>query len=74
MKKIIETKEAGKQLDNILEQVKTSPTWITRNGIDVAVIISPELFEILVDSQEQLEDISAVDEASKDKRLGIPWE
>jgi PHD/YefM family antitoxin component YafN of YafNO toxin-antitoxin module len=74
VKKIVETKEVGKQLDNILELVKTSPTWITRNEIDVAVIISPELFEMLVDAQEQLEDITAVDEASKDKSPGIPWE
>ena len=74
VKKIVETKEVGKQLDNILELVKTSPTWITRNEIDVAVVISPELFEMLVDAQEQLEDITAVDEASKDKRPGIPWE
>jgi PHD/YefM family antitoxin component YafN of YafNO toxin-antitoxin module len=74
VKKIVEMKEAGKQLDSILEQVKTNPTWITRKGVDVAVIISPELFEMLVDAQEQLEDITAVDEASKDKRPGIPWE
>jgi PHD/YefM family antitoxin component YafN of YafNO toxin-antitoxin module len=50
------------------------PVWITRNGIDVAVVISPELFEELVSAQEELEDIASVDEAMKDNSPGIPWE
>ena len=50
------------------------PVWITCNGVDVAVVISPELFEELVSAQEELEDIAAVDEAMKDNSPGIPWE
>lgn len=50
------------------------PVWITRDGVDVAVVISPELFEELVSAQEELEDIAAVDEAQKDNSPGIPWE
>ena len=50
------------------------PVWVTRNGIDVAVVISPELFEELVSAQEELEDIASVDEAMKDNSPGIPWE
>jgi PHD/YefM family antitoxin component YafN of YafNO toxin-antitoxin module len=49
------------------------PVWITRDGVDVAVVISPELFEELVSAQEELEDIAAVDEAQKDNSPGIPW-
>ena len=37
-------------------------------------MISPELFEVLVEAQEELEDIAAVDEAMLDKSAGIPWE
>ena len=51
-----------------------NPVWITRDGVDVAVVISPELFEELVSAQEELEDIAAVDEAIKDNSPGIPWE
>lgn len=43
------------------------PVWITRDGVDVAIVISPELFEELVSAQEELEDITAVDEAVKDE-------
>lgn len=45
------------------------PVWITRDGVDVAVVISPELFEELVSAQEELEDIKAVDEAQIKERL-----
>ena len=50
------------------------PVWITRDGVDVAVVISPELFEELVSAQEELEDIASVDAAIKDNSPGIPWE
>ena len=50
------------------------PVWIKRDGVDVGVVISPELFEELVSAQEELEDIAKVDEAMKDKSPGIPWE
>jgi PHD/YefM family antitoxin component YafN of YafNO toxin-antitoxin module len=50
------------------------PVWITRDGVDVAVVISPELFEELVSAQEELEDITAVDAAMKGNSPGIPWE
>lgn len=50
------------------------PVWVKRDGVDVAVVISPELFDELVSAQEELEDIAAVDEAMKDQSPGIPWE
>ena len=74
VKRIVEMKVVGEQLSNILEQVKTLPVWITRDSIDVAVVISPELFETLVEAQEELEDIAAVYEAQKDNTPGVPWE
>lgn len=50
------------------------PVWIKRDGVDVAVVISPELFEELVSEQEELEDIAAVDEAMDNQSPGIPLE
>jgi prevent-host-death family protein len=63
--------ELGSEKAVMSEQEK--PVWITRHGVDVAVVISPELFEELVAAQEELEDIAAVDEAMLDKSPGIPW-
>ena len=65
--------EAREQFPAVLNQAKKKPVWITRHGVDVAVVISPELFETLVEAQEELEDIAAVDEAMLDKSPGIPW-
>ena len=48
------------------------PVWITRDGVDVAVVISPEMFNELVAAQEELEDIAAVDAAQGDNSPGIP--
>lgn len=50
------------------------PVWITRDGVEVAVVISPEMFNELIEAQEELEDIAAVDESILDKSPGIPWE
>ena len=59
----------------VVEMVEhEKPVWITRDGVDVAVVISPELFEELVSAQEELEDIAAVDAAMKDNSPGIPSE
>jgi prevent-host-death family protein len=66
--------EAREQFPALLNQAAKKPVWITRHGVDVAVVISPELFETLVEAQEELEDIAAVDEAMLDKSPGIPWE
>ena len=63
--------ELGSEKAIMREQEK--PVWITRHGVDVAVVISPELFEELVSAKEELEDIAAVDEAMLDKSPGIPW-
>ena len=65
--------EAREQLPAVLNQAKKKPVWITRHGVDVAVVISPELFESLVEAQEELEDIAALDAAMLDKNPGIPW-
>jgi len=57
--------ELGSEITVMSEHEK--PVWIKRDGVDVAVVISPELFEELVSAQEELEDIAAVDEALKDE-------
>lgn len=43
--------EAREQFPALLNQAATKPVWITRHGVDVAVVISPELFESFFVSQ-----------------------
>ena len=65
--------EFGSEVSAMSEHEK--PVWIKRDGVGVAVVISPELFEELVSAQEELEDIAAVDEALKDEItiLGVKY-
>ena len=42
------------------------PVWITCDGVDVAVLISREMFNELIEAQEELEDIAAVDAANRE--------
>jgi hypothetical protein len=62
--------KSGSEVAEMIEH--ETPVWITRDGIDVAVVISPELFEELVSAQEELEDIAVVDAAMNDKSPGMP--
>ena len=64
--------KSGSEVTVMSEHEK--PVWITRDGVDVAMVISPEMFNELVEAQEELEDIAAVDAAQRDKSPGIPWE
>jgi PHD/YefM family antitoxin component YafN of YafNO toxin-antitoxin module len=64
--------ELGNEVTVMSEHQK--PVWITRDGVDVAVVISPELFESLVEAQEELEDIAAIDEVQRDNSPNITWE
>jgi len=57
--------ELGSEATVMIEHEK--PVWITRDGVDVAVVISPEMFNELVEAQEELEDIAATDQAMKDE-------
>jgi len=68
------SKDESESEKTINKDLSNAPVWITRHGVDVAVVISPELFETLVEAQEELEDIAAVDAAMLDKSPGIPWE
>jgi hypothetical protein len=65
--------ELGSEITVMSEHEK--PVWIKRDGVDVAVVISPELFEELVSAQEELEDIATVDKALKDEItiLGVKY-
>ena len=40
--------EAREQFPALLNQAVKKPVWITRHGVDVAVVFSPELFEDFV--------------------------
>jgi PHD/YefM family antitoxin component YafN of YafNO toxin-antitoxin module len=40
----------------------------------VAVVLSPERYEALLEAEEELEDVEAFDEALAEQAPTIPWE
>ena len=66
--------DARRELPTLVDKSAKEPILITRHGEEAAVLLSPSLYEKMLDAMEELEDIAAVDEAQKDKRPGIPWE
>ena len=66
--------DARRDLPTLVDKSAKEPILITRHGDDAAVMISPSLYEEMIEAMEELEDIAAVDEAVLDKSPGIPWE
>lgn len=46
---------------------------ITRHGIDAAVLVSPSLYEKMIDAMEELEDIAAYDQAKTHREESTLW-
>lgn len=66
--------EARKNFAEVLKQAAHSPVVIEKHGSRQAVIISPNLFEELLDAAEELEDIDSFDAAMAEEGENIPWE
>ena len=58
----------------LINQAKKEPIMIERHEKEAAVLISVEQFEKLLEAQEELEDIAAIEEAMRDPEPSIPWE
>jgi len=55
-------------------RAKKRPVTILRHGKPIAVLITPSLYEKLIESAEELEDIAGLDKAMADEDPLIPWE
>jgi len=66
--------ELRADISKAVKTAKKSPIEISRHGEPVAVLVSPSLYEKMMEAMEELEDIAAFDEAIKRKDESIPWE
>ena len=55
--------DARRDLPSLVDKTAKEPILITRHGIDAAVLVSPSLYEKMLDAMEELEDIAAYDQA-----------
>ena len=61
-------------LTEAVETAKTEAVILERNGHPVAVLVSPERYNELMNALEELEDAAAVDAALAEGGEPIPWE
>ena len=70
----ISISDARENLSAAVSDSRKRPVRILKHGKPVAILINPSMYEKLLDSMEELEDIAAFDEALADKNPGIPWQ
>lgn len=61
-------------LADVIESVATEAVVLERYGTPVAVVVSPERYEELMDALEEVQDIEAFDQAMAEEGPNIPWE
>ena len=66
--------DARAELPAAIKKSQKSPVHILKHGEPVAVLISPTLYEEMLEAMEELEDIEAFDQAVLSNEKLIPWE
>lgn len=70
----IKVSEARERLAEVLERTQVEPVILERHGQAAAVLISPAMYDRLVEALEEMEDVAAFDAALAEKGANIPWE
>jgi prevent-host-death family protein len=66
--------DARAELPAAIKKSQKSPVHILRHGEPVAVLISPTLYQEMLEAMEELEDIEAFDQALLSNEKLIPWD
>ena len=66
--------DARAELPAAIKKSQKSPVHILKHGEPVAVLISPTLYQEMLEAMEELEDIEAFDQAMLSNEKLIPWE
>ena len=70
----ISVSEARDSLPAVIEAAAEQAVVLERHGRAVAVLISPERYDELMDALEELEDVAAFDDAVAEGGDTIPWD
>lgn len=71
---VVSVADARSQLASMIERAQQEPVMIERHGKQVAVLVSPEEFERLLDAMEHLEDIELFDASMREDGPNISLE
>lgn len=66
--------DARAELPAAIKKSQRAPVHILKHGEPVAVLISPTLYQEMMEAMEELEDIEAFDQAVLSNEKLIPWD
>ena len=66
--------DARRELPTLVGKSAKEPILITRHGEEAAVLLSPSLYEKMLDAMEELEDIATYDAAKARREDSILWQ
>ena len=66
--------DARRELPTLVDKSAKEPILITRHGEEAAVLLSPSLYEKMLDAMEELEDIAAYDAAKARREDSTLWQ
>lgn len=66
--------DARRELPTLVGKSAKEPILITRHGEEAAVLLSPSLYEKMLDALEELEDIAAYDAAKARREDSTLWQ
>lgn len=66
--------DARRRFAELIERARTEPVVVARRGRAQAVVVSPEEYERLREAAEELDDVTAFDEAMREEGANLPWE
>jgi prevent-host-death family protein len=66
--------DARAELPAAIKKSQKSPVHILKHGEPVAVLISPTLYQEMLEAMEELEDTEAFDQAMLSNEKLIPWD
>jgi antitoxin Phd len=65
---------ARRDLPTLVDKSAKEPILITRNGQEAAVMVSPSLYQEMIDAMEEREDIAAYDAAKARREDSVLWQ
>jgi len=72
--KIFPLSEVRADLPTMIDKSQTEAIMITRHGKEAAVLISPSVYEAMLEAWEDIQDLKAAEEALEDPGPILRWD
>ena len=69
----ISVADARKQLSDVIARAQSEAVFIERRGQRAAVVVSPEMYERMLEALDDAEDVAAFDDAMAEEGPNVPW-